>query len=322
MPMDPDAQSLLAMMAERGAPVHELTPSTAREQQRLRTSWANGTPEPIAQVYDRSVPGPSGPVGVRVYVPRETDELLPVLTFFHGGGWVTCDLDSHEVMCCALARRGDCIVVSVDYPLAPEHPFPAGLDACWAVTTFLAEHAEEVGGDHRRLAVGGDSAGGNLAAVVALRARAAGLPLALQVLLHPSTDYRLDAPPDDRTASAYGLTLDGLRFYYAHYLGETGDPFDPEVSPFHAPDLTGSAPAYVVSCELDPLRPEIEDYATRLLEAGVPVTSRRYLGQIHGFVRATGVIRRSWEALDDIGHALRSAFAHPSLSEKRVTTSA
>ncbi|GAA1544933.1 alpha/beta hydrolase [Nocardioides humi] len=318
--MDPDAQALLTMMAERGAPVHELTPSAAREQQRLRTSWANGTPERITEVGDRTVPGSDGPIGIRVYRPRATDDALPVLAFFHGGGWVTCDLDSHEVLCRALANRGDCVVVSVDYPLAPEHPFPAGLEACWSVVTWLSENASELGADSRRIAVGGDSAGGNLAAVVALRARDAGLRLALQLLIYPSTDYRLDTPPDEQTASEYGLTLDGLRFYYGHYLTDPADVLNPEVSPFRAPDLTGSAPAYVVSCELDPLRPEIEGYAARLVEAGVPVTSRRYLGQIHGFVRATAVIKDSWVALDEMGHALRAAFAHPALNAARSET--
>jgi acetyl esterase len=319
MPMDPDAQALLRMMAERSQPVHELNPETARAQQRLRTSWANGEPEDVADVYDRTVPGPAGPIGVRVYVPTVTDQPLPVLAFFHGGGWVTCDLDSHDVLCRAIANRGECLVVSVDYPLAPEHKFPAGLDACWAVTSWLAENAGELGGDPRRIAVGGDSAGGNLAAVVALRARSAGLPLALQLLLYPSVDYRLDSPPDDETASAFGLTLDGLRFYYEHYLDDPADALNPEVSPFHAPDLAGSAPAYVVSCELDPLRPEIEGYARRLLEAGVPVSARRYLGEIHGFVRATAVIKQSWVALDEIGRELRSAFAR---AGERVQTPA
>lgn len=308
MAMDPDVQTLLRMMKERSDPVHVLTPETARAQQRKRTTWANGDPEPIAEVVDRSVPGPLGPIPVRVYTPVETGAPLPVLAFFHGGGWVTCDLDSHDVLCRAIARRGECVVVSVDYPLAPEHKFPAGLDACWAVTQWLSKNAAEFGADSGRIAVGGDSAGGNLAAAVALRARSAGLPLALQLLLYPSVDYRLDSPPDDETASAYGLTLDGLRFYYDHYLNDPAEAFNPEVSPTHAPDLSGSAPAYVVSCELDPLRPEIEDYAGRLRDAGVPVTSQRYLGEIHGFIRATGVIKRSWEALDAIGVALRAAF--------------
>ncbi len=309
MPINPDAQTLLTMMSERTTPVHELTPESAREQQRQRSLWANGPAEQIAKVYDRTVPGTTGPIGVRVYVPELTDEPLPLVAFFHGGGWVTCDLDSHDVLCSAIAKRARSVVVSVDYPLAPEHKFPAGVDACWEVTTWLAEHGAEVGGDPARLAVGGDSAGGNLAAVVSLRARAQGLPLAMQLLLYPSVDYRLDQPVDPDTGSAYGLTLDGLRFYYKHYLNSAEDALNPEVSPFHAPDLSGSAPAYVVSCELDPLRPEIEGYAARLHEAGVPVSSRRYLGQIHGFVRATGVIKESWEALDEIGLALRAAFA-------------
>ena len=308
MPIDPDAQALLTMMSERTRPVHMLTPETARDQQRQRSSWANGAAEPIAKVYDRTVPGPDRPVTVRVYIPELTDERLPVLAFFHGGGWVTCDLDSHDVLCRAIAKRADCLVVSVDYPLAPEHKFPAGLDACWAVTVWLAEHGAEIGGDPSRLAVGGDSAGGNLAAVVGMRARSQGLHLALQLLLYPSVDYRLDSPSDPHTGSAYGLTLEGLRFYYQHYLHSVADAIDPEVSPFRAHDLSGSAPAYIVSCEFDPLRTEIEDYADRLLEAGVPVCSRRYLGQIHGFIRATGVIKEAWSALDEIGGALRSAF--------------
>ena len=308
MPLNPDARTLLTMMAQRSSPVHELTPQTARDQQRRRSTWANGEPEPVARVFERSLPVGGDPATVRVYVPEISDGLLPMLAFFHGGGWVTCDLDSHDVLCRALALRAGCIVVAVDYPLAPEHKFPAGLDVCWGATTWLAEHGAELGGDPRRLAVCGDSAGGNLAAVVALRARTAGLRLALQVLLYPSVDYRLDDVPDAGVADGYGLTIDGLRFYYENYLRTPADARDPEVSPYLAPDLSGVAPAYVVSCEFDPIRPEIEQYAGRLVEAGVPVHAHRYLGQIHGFIRATAVIGEAWDALDDIGRALRVAF--------------
>jgi acetyl esterase len=310
MPLNDDARTYLDMAAARSRPVHNATPAQAREQQRARSTWANGTPEPIARVYDRDVPGPDAPIPVRVYVPVLTDAHMPVLAFFHGGGWVTGDLDTHDVLCRALAIRSRSIVVAVDYPLAPEHRFPAGLDACWAVTRWLGEHAAELGGDPSRLAIGGDSAGGNLAAVVALRARQHGGPhLALQILLYPSTDYRLDQPADTLLSTAYGLTVDGLRFYYTHYLRTPADALDPEVSPIRARDLSGLAPAYVVTTEFDPLREQGEAYAARLLASGVPVTSCQYPGQIHGFIRATGVIREAWEAIEDIAAALRIAFS-------------
>ena len=220
---------------------------------------------------------------------------------------MTCDLDSHDTMCRALARRADCIVVSVDYPLAPEHPFPEGLDACWDVTTWLSRNGGDFGGDPLRLAVGGDSAGGNFAAVIALRAREAHIALSMQLLLYPILDFRLDLPADARVPITHGLSAEALHFYYRNYVPDGVDAHDPQISPFRASDLSGVAPAYISTCEFDPLLPEAEDYAQRLIRAGVPVTSRRYFGQIHGFARATGVIEASWTAIADAAHALRGS---------------
>lgn len=316
MPLNPDAQRYLDIAASRARPVQAMTPAAAREQQTERTAWANGSPESVARVYDREVPGRAGSITVRVYHPVVTEKLVPLVVFFHGGGWVACDLDTHDALCRAITNRAGSIVVSVAYPLAPEHKFPAGLDACWDVTCWLVEHGGEIGGDPALLAVCGDSAGATLAAAVALRARLHGSPrLALQVLLYPSTDYRLDSPTNPEYGSGYGLTVAALRAYYGQYLENMDLVTHPEVSPLHAPDLTGSAPAYITTNELDLLCAEGEDFAARLIAAGVPVQSRRYLGQIHGFIRATGVIQEAWEALDDIGGALQAAFAR----QRRLT---
>jgi acetyl esterase len=228
--------------------------------------------------------------------------------YLHGGGWVVGSIESHDPVCRRLAARTPCVVVSVDYRLAPEHPFPAGLEDAWAATEWVAAHAAELGAD--RVAVGGDSAGGNLAAVVALRARDRGLPLALQVLIYPVIDADLDSPGYREHGEGVNLTRAKMAWYWERYLAGA-DGFAPEASPLRAADLAGVAPALVQTAEHDPLVHEGEAYAHALEAAGVPVALTRYDGQIHGFVRLAALCPRAFDAFAEIQAALAAAVPAP-----------
>jgi acetyl esterase len=257
---------------------------------------------------DRVLPASSGHVAVRIYRPSTTGGSKPVLLYFHGGGWTTGSLNTHDAPCRALARRADCLVVAVDYRLAPEHPFPAGLEDCWAATQWVVHNAGQIGGDSRAIAVGGDSAGGNLAAVVAIRARDRGVRLALQMLVYPNTDCCLDTASCIANAEGYGLTLSAVSAYWDLYLPEQERRCDPEASPLRAADLRGVAPAWVMVCEYDPLRDEGVAYAEKLRESGVPLILREYEGVIHGIFRLAAYIDDGNQALDDAAAVLASAF--------------
>jgi acetyl esterase len=251
---------------------------------------------PVGRVDERTIPGPGGEIRVRLYAP-ESRERLPVLVYFHGGGWVVGSLDSHDGVARHLARFGGCVVVSVDYRLGPEHRFPAAVEDAWAATTWVHENAADIGGDPVRLAVGGDSAGGNLAAVVARHGRDRGLDIALQLLVYPSLDCDLTAAGEDG------------RWWLERYLRAEADAQDPDASPLRALDLHGVAPALMLSCELDPLRGQAEAYVRRLHEAGVLAKHIVYPGMIHGAYRMQGVLPGAREMLEDSAAALAGAFA-------------
>ena len=274
MPLDPQARSLLDQFEAAGAPPFvELAPDEARAGFALLAE-VSGPPEVAVPTEDRTVPGPAGEIPVRVYRPV-TDSALPVVVFFHGGGWVIGDLDSHDTVCHRLAAGVPAVVVSVAYRLAPEHRFPAAVEDCEAATRWVSDHAGALGGDPDRLAVAGDSAGGNLAAVVALRARdAGGPPLAFQLLVYPVTDATRSQPSYTENGTGYLLEADTMRWFYDHYLGGA-DPARADVSPLFAPDLAGLPPALVVTAEFDPLRDEGEAYAERLRQAGVAAATSR-----------------------------------------------
>ena len=306
MPLDPQAQAHLDRMRDLGVPgIGELPAEEARSTQDEAAAQVFG-PVPDVAWEDRELPGPSGPVPVRVYRPG--DEPAPVFLYFHGGGWVLGGLNTHHGVCATLAQQAGCVVCSVDYRMAPEHRFPAAVDDAWAATTWAAEHMDDLGGKPDALAVGGDSAGGNLAAVCALKARDIGLPLALQLLVYPVTDADLDTSTYREFADGYYLTAYSMQWFWDHYLPE-GDRFQPDASPLRADDVSGTAPALVITAEFDPLRDEGEAYARRLEEAGVPVTLSRYDGMIHGFYRMPAVIDRANDALAESSAALRAAFA-------------
>ena len=315
--LDPQAQAYLDRMGELGIPgLGELPPEEARATQDAAAATVFG-PIPEVACEDRTLPGPAGPIPVRIY--RRGDEPAPVLLYFHGGGWVLGGLNTHHGVCATLAGQAGCVVCSVDYRLAPEHRFPAALDDAWAATTWAAEHADELGGRSGALAIGGDSAGGNLAAVCALRARDAGIPLALQLLVYPVTDADFDTSSYRAFADGYFLTADSMRWFWDHYLPE-GDRFQPDASPLRADDLSGTAPALVITAGFDPLLEEGEAYARRLEEAGVPVTLSRYDGMIHGFFRMPGVIDRANDALAEAASALSEAYSSSSTSSAPPAT--
>jgi len=298
---------LLDQMQSMGTPpLHTMSVPDARQLMESMNVLI-GASEEVQHVEDRLLPGPAGPIPARLYRPAGTGPL-PLLVYFHGGGWVLGGLASHDNVCRSLANGTGCAVLAIDYRLAPEHRFPAAVDDCYAATVWAAANAAALGCDPKRIAVGGDSAGGNLAAVCALRARDTGLPLALQVLVYPVTDADLDTSTYREFADGYFLTRSSMEWFWNHYLPD-GDRFVPDASPLRADDVSGTAPALVLTAGFDPLRDEGEAYAKRLEESGVPVTLTRYDGMIHGFYRMPGVMSKANDALAETADALRAAFA-------------
>lgn len=305
MGLDPQAQAVLDLVAKAGRPpYHQLSPKEARQLYRDTRAALQPDPPEMAAVKDSTADGPAGPIPLRLYRPSASGPTPPVLVYFHGGGWVIGDLDTHDVLCRQLARESKAAVVSVDYRLGPEHKFPAAVEDCWAATRWVAGNGAALGVDGRRLAVGGDSAGGNLAAVVALMARDAGGPaIALQLLIYPGTDMAAASPSHREFAEGYLLTRDSIRWFIAHYLRSEADVDDWRASPGRAPSLRGLPPALVITAGFDPLCDEGEDYARRLRRDGVLVDSVRYGGMIHGFF---GMGRAIETANRAIAHAARS----------------
>jgi acetyl esterase len=305
MALDRQVELLLAQAARAGGtPMHLQTPDEARATM-LAQSAALGKPEAVAKIENRSVPGPEVDIPVRLYNPA-AEGPSPALVFFHGGGWVIGSIETHDNLCRSIANAAGCVVVSVEYRLAPEHTFPAGIEDAYAATCWTVEHADRLGVDPRRVAVGGDSAGGNLAAVVSLMARGRhGPSLALQVLLYPITDRDLDTPSYLKYADGHLLTRDGMAWFWNHYLPEGVSPRHPYVSPLRADDLSGLPPALVITAECDPLCDEGNAYAKRLQQAGVPVTLSCYPGMIHGFVRRNRLLDHGQRGLEQVAAALR-----------------
>jgi acetyl esterase len=306
MPLDPQARTLLDQLEALGAPpMSQQTPEEARAGFALLAAVAGPAEEPVP-TEDRSVPGPAGDIRVRIYRP-EADKPLPVVVYFHGGGFVIGDIATHDTTCQRLAAGVPALVVSVDYRLAPEHRFPAAVHDCDAATAWVSAHASELGGDPSRLAVAGDSAGGNLAAVVARRARdAGGPPIAFQLLVYPGTDMTRSLPSHAENGTGYLLDSDAMSWFLDNYLADA-DPRHPDASPLFGDDLSGLPPALVLTGEFDPLRDEGEAYADRLRQAGVPVTTSRYDGMIHGFYGLDTIFDAAKKATAETVTALRDA---------------
>jgi acetyl esterase len=305
----PEIRSLLDQQATSGRPpLHHQSVEQARAFHVADAAALNGPPAPVAAVADRRVPGPAGELPVRVYTP-EGEPPFPIVVFFHGGGWVVGTLDTYDPLCRALAAATPAVVVSVDYRLAPEHRWPAAVEDAYAATEWASRNAAALGGVQHRLAVAGDSAGGNLAAVVALGARDRGGPaIAFQLLVYPVLDAAGDTASWREYADGYHLTADGMRWYWDHYLGGA-DGAAPDASPLRAAFVGGLPPALVIGAEYDILRDEGEAYAARLAEAGVDASASRHAGVVHGFVRWRAVTGAAGDALQEAATALRSALA-------------
>jgi acetyl esterase len=308
MPLDPALTPVLETMAATGRRLEEMTVAEARQMMALLTA-ADGPPEDVADVADGTLAGPAGPIPVRIYRPAAAPAAgAACLVWYHGGGWVIGDLESADPTARKLANRSGAVVVSVDYRLAPEHPYPAAVDDCVAALDAVRREAAGLGVDPARLAVGGDSAGGNLAAVVAIDARDRGVALRHQLLVYPVCDATLSQPSVEENGEGYLLTKGAMAWFVGHYLG-AGDPTDWRVSPLFAADVAGVAPATVITAEYDPLRDEGRAYAERLAAAGVEVAHRCFAGQIHGFFGLGAVTPAAGEAVAFAGERLRVALA-------------
>jgi acetyl esterase len=309
--LDPDAAAVFKAFQEAGRPPYEtVSPAEARELYLKGRVVTNPEPPELRSVEPLAIPAAHGSIPARVYTPmkpRQANGLAPCLVFFHGGGWVIGDLDSHDVVCRKLADQGQLIVISVDYRLAPEHKFPAAVDDAIASTKWIADNSKELGIDASRLMVGGDSAGGNLAAVVAISARDGNRPdIAGQVLIYPAIDFAMTHASHSEPETSILLTHSVIKWFRDHYLNGTADAGDWRASPARASTLIGLPPAYVLTAGADPLRDEGDEYAQRLKAAGVPVTYRHFPGQFHGFFTMGKLLQQANVAASEIGAWLRA----------------
>jgi acetyl esterase len=298
MPVDPQIQALIDARAKL-PPTHTLSVADARVQMAARAIPGLRIPD-VASVVNRDIQGPAGSLPLRIYTPRGNGPY-PIMVFFHGSGFVVCDLDTHDAMCRNLCVGTGSVVVSVDYRLAPENKFPAAPDDCLAATRWAVDNAGALQGDTSRVVVAGDSAGGNLAAVTALRCRDEGGPaLAGQLLIYPVTDYHTPGTPSYKeNAEGYGLGRAGMEWFWDHYLADPSHASHPHASPLRANNLAGLPPAYVTTAEYDPLRDEGEYYGKALQAAGVATRIKRWDGVNHGFFFFVGIVDKSGAAMDE-----------------------
>ena len=308
----PDVEAMLAAVRAAGMPPFEaMEPVVCREVYSARRDLVQEPRDDVAVLRDVSAKGPAGAVPLRLYRPLGTSEteLLPGLLYLHGGGWVLGNLETHDAICCRLANEARCAVVAVDYRLAPEHPFPAALEDCVAAFAHVVREARALGIDAGRIAVGGDSAGGNLAAVLALMSRDGPLPpLLYQVLLYPAVDLGVSSESYGAPTPGMTVTPATMRYFVDHYVPDPAQRDDWRVSPIRAPSLAGTAPALVVTCGHDPLRDEGRLYAARLEREDVPVTLLHMSDQTHGMLTLTKPLRTSGGVLAFVGAMLRDAF--------------
>jgi acetyl esterase len=306
MPLDSQAEIWLKELKESGAPaLNEMSVPDARTTYAAVVEQCGLAAEPVANIIDQTIPGPHGEIPIRIYRPEATG-ALPILVYYHGGGWVIGNLDVVHSTCTVLTNRAHAVVISVDYRLAPEHPFPAPVDDSIAALEWVHANAAQLSIDPERIAVGGDSAGGNLAAVVALHARDHGPKLVHQLLIYPVTDFLRETDSFRENGQGYFLTSDLMHWFGDHYAA---DPQDWRASPLRAESLSGVAPAHVITAEFDPLRDEGEMYAARLTEAGVDVTLERYDGQLHAFTaNLAGIMDHGKASIEAAGSHLRQVF--------------
>lgn len=310
MALDPQVESLLAEMAQIPAtPLNQLRVDQARRQMAVATAGL-GEPQDVVSVEDIPINVDGGNITLRVY--RSSTDVSPAIVYFHGGGWVLGGIDTHDAYCRALANAAAAVVVSVEYRMAPEHLFPVAAEDCYAATKWVSENSEEIGAQAGRLAVAGDSAGGNLAAVVALMARDRGGPeIDLQVLIYPITDHDFETPSYRECGEGYMLTRDSMIWFWDHYCPNLGQRDSAYASPLRAADLSGLPPTLVQTAGFDPLCTEGDAYANKLKEAGVRVIHGRYDGMIHGFTRRFAGLDKATDALEEFAAAFRE-FVVPS----------
>jgi len=308
--LDADAAAVFRAFREAGRPpIETLTPTEARQQYLASREALNPEPPALRAVTSIEIPGPAGPIPARLYRPlqlRQRDGLAPALLYFHGGGWVIGDLDTHDVVCRTLAASGELLVISVDYRLAPEHKFPAAVDDAIAATEWIARSARDLGIDPARVAVGGDSAGGNLTAISCLHARDTGLSIAGQVLIYPATDFAMSHPSHHDPDTYVLLTGPAIRWFRDHYFNSLADGGSWKASPARAATLAGLPPTIVLTAGADPLHDEGREFAARLKAAGVSVEYRTYPGQFHGFVTMGKLLPKAGEALAEISGWLKA----------------
>jgi len=311
--LHPQTRAFLDLVERSGLPpTHTLSPQDARRYYRDRRGFTQPQPPAVAQVRELQAPGPNGPIPLRLVRPQgsKADAVLPVLVYYHGGGWTIGDLDTHDTLCRELANGAGCVVVSLDYRMGPEHRFPAAVEDCLAATYWVRDNAAALALDATRMAVGGDSAGGNLAAVVAIFARdAADLPIAFQLLIYPATDQRRGAPSHTTNGQGYLLTSDTMAYFHDHYIDDPAHDLDWRASPLLHEDLTRLPPALVITAGYDPLRDEGLQYSHRLSEAGNRATHVCFERQIHGFVTMGRVIDEANAAVAMCAAALRAELA-------------
>ncbi|MBR1222528.1 alpha/beta hydrolase [Bradyrhizobium sp. U87765 SZCCT0131] len=308
--LDPDAAAVLQAFRDAGRPPYEtLTAPEARDYYLAARTLTNPEPPALAEIRDFTLPGPAGAIPARLYTPlglRQSGGLSPCLVFFHGGGWVIGDLESHDVVCRTIADEGKLLVIAVDYRLAPEHKFPAAADDAIAATRWVAAQAQELGIDAGHLFVGGDSAGGNLSAVVALAARDGGPALAGQVLIYPATDFSFRHPSHSEPETDCLLTHAVMAWFRDHYLNTPAERDDWRASPLRARSFADLPPAFVLTAGADPLRDEGDEYAKCLTDAGVAVTYQTHPGQFHGFITMSKLLPAAQSALHEIGAWLKA----------------
>jgi acetyl esterase len=324
MPLDPQMQAVLDQLGKFGAPpIEQSSPENARNLPTLKNAveemvaenaiarsltLVKPNPEPVGKIHHILLPTNEGDLVARVFTPKGSGPF-PVLVYFHGGGWVIANLDVYESSCRALCNAAECIVVSVAYRQAPEHKYPAAAEDAYMALQWVMTNARQLNGDPTRVAVGGESAGGNLATVACLKARDAHKPMPVaQLLVYPVTDSSMNTPSYRENANAKPLNAAMMTWFWHHYLDRESQGREPYASPMQA-DLTGLPPATVLTAEFDPLRDEGEAYAQKLLAAGVPVFAKRYDGVTHEFFGLAGVIPTAKKAVEDAATALNEAFA-------------
>jgi|SRR5580658_4978259 acetyl esterase len=312
MPFHPQVQAIRDRLEADQVPnLYTLPIAEARAQDVKGAITTAGPPEPVAVVRDFAIPGEAGDIAARIYRPA-ADGPLPALVYFFGGGWSLGTLDTSDAVCRMITNRAGCASIAVSYRLAPENKFPAAVHDCYSGIAWVAEHADELGVDATRLAVGGDSSGGNLAAAVTLLARERGGPaLRHQLLVYPNTDAAAGTDSMREITDQHFFNANAIKWYWGMYLASPEDGDNPLASPLRAKDLSGLPPATVITAELDPLRDESELYARKLAEAGVPAEVIRYDGMMHGFFTMVGILDTAREAVGTAADRLASAFASP-----------